>query len=43
VEDLTKKLETIKEGLKLGVNWTALNITLKSDCGEAIELIKKRH
>jgi ribonuclease HI len=30
----------IEEGLKLALVWTPLNITVESDCAEAIELIK---
>ncbi|KAK1642061.1 hypothetical protein QYE76_059866 [Lolium multiflorum] len=38
---LDAELASIEEGLALTLNWTSMNLTMETDCVEAVELIKQ--
>jgi ribonuclease HI len=41
-QDATEaEIKAIEEGLRLALHWSTLNITVESDCAEAVELIKE--
>jgi ribonuclease HI len=38
---LDAELAAIEEGLALALHWTSMNLTVETDCAEAVELIKQ--